>query len=183
MLWKRQKHLIPTYIDAWMVTYEAAAVVDAKREKDTASTPLVDRWRNNIRSTMQLLDDIGHALYFSRVMDAQFSNDVKIAMCQFSPVAIWMNPLSQCALLNILPTEEYDRFSKLPWFENDEGANRQVAFAYSPHSASLLDSLIGPDVWKSSVINRAMIKDLLAIKTAAIEPVAVINGDLFENAK
>ena len=46
--WEKERHLFPLFLDLWMTTAEAVVLADAKRNANTLSTPLSDRWRNKI---------------------------------------------------------------------------------------------------------------------------------------
>ena len=57
-----------------MTTAEAVVLADAKRNANTLSTPLSDRWRNKIGNVFRVLNDTEDAQLVARILNASFSS-------------------------------------------------------------------------------------------------------------
>lgn len=180
-LWDMQRHLIGPFVEAWTATGEAALLVDAYRQKDTKSTPLVERWHNKMRSSMQLLNNQEEAIVLARTMTVAFSPAVKLSVCRLAGVQAWVDPVVQRTIATLLPVDDMGRLGKLPWFAGDGPANRRLAFAYAPATAALLDGLGQADVWEDARQYGSMLKALELAQTPPADAAQAIDGTVFDN--
>lgn len=180
-LWDMQRHLIGSFVEAWTATGEAALLVDTYRQKDTKSTPLVERWHNKMRSSMQLLNSEEEAIVLARTMTIAFSPAVKLSVCRLAGVGAWVDPVVQPTIATLLPVDEMERLGKLPWFAGDGPANRRLAFAYAPATAALLDGLGQADVWEDARQYGSMLKALELAQEPPADTAQAIDGAVFDN--
>lgn len=180
-LWDKQRHLMGPFTESWVATGDAAMQVDALRQKDTKSTPLVERWHNKLRSSMQLLNGDEQAAVVARTMTIAFSPAVKLSICRLAGPTTWTDPMVQRTISTLLPTNEMERLAKLPWFAGDAQANRSLAFAYAPATAALLDGLGQSDVWESARQHGAMIQALELSNTLPADGAQPIDGTIFDS--
>lgn len=180
-LWDRQRHLMTPFTESWMATGEAAMLVDEHRQKDTKSIPLVERWYSKIRSSMQLLNSEEQTSVVARTMSVAFSSAVKLSVCRLAGSIVWVDPVVQRTIANLLPVDEMERLGKLPWFSGDGQANRRLAFAYAPSTAALLDGLGDANVWENARQYGAMLKALADANASRADAAHAIDGTVFDN--
>ena len=89
--WEKERHLFPLFLDLWMTTAEAVVLADAKRNANTLSTPLSDRWRNKIGNVFRVLNDTEDAQLVARILNASFSSPFKIKACLQARSSSWLD--------------------------------------------------------------------------------------------
>ena len=179
--WEKERHLFPLFLDLWMTTAEAVVLADAKRNANTLSTPLSDRWRNKIGNVFRVLNDTEDAQLVARILNASFSSPFKIKACLQARSSSWLDSDIHSQMVTMLPKDEMARLQHLPWIEHDAEANRKIAYAYAPESALLLDNIGDSRVWTQRTSWNEMVTALMHAKDTPMLALVPLDGDVFDS--
>ena len=99
--------------------------------------------------------------------------DLKAAALACCPGKVWAFPAASALLLPIFPSDEFERFERLPWcHEQDDQSladNRALMAAYCPRIASLIDMLAEEKDWLDYDAMQAWVEQCRSQDVANVE--------------
>lgn len=152
---------LPQLFKTWVLLAHTAETADSKRTSEDKSVLLTERWNQQFKVAFAFASHSETMLLVGEIVHSEMSDTMKLATFKKLSPAAWLHPDAVEHFNARLPNDDVTRASTLPWSPMFSSLNQELAAAYLPETAQLLNSLAPPDVWSSQPVYTTWVQSVV----------------------